>query len=144
MYPWKSRLLVGPDSHCFATYTTRRKKLFEQIYSQHLPWKVDGFAGNVRFSYAIFFGIEDSWRGLPALSTSPPSNRDYWSNTFSSVLNSTSKLANNASYLWGSHSIWTPQTQSPNRVRRTPPGFDEQIQKKKRAEVRITPLSFSH
>ncbi|KAH1021032.1 hypothetical protein HUJ04_010605 [Dendroctonus ponderosae] len=82
---------------------------------------------------------DDSWRGGPALSTSPPANRGYWSNTFSSVLNSTSKLANNASYLWGSHSIWTPHTQSPNRVRRTPPGFDEQIQKKKRTEEEQKP-----
>ncbi|CAG9762867.1 unnamed protein product [Ceutorhynchus assimilis] len=62
-----------------------------------------------------------------------PTTND-WSNTFSTVLNSTSKLANNASYLWGSP-IWKPWSpaDSPSAVRRTPPGFDDQIQKQKRA-----------
>lgn len=77
------------------------------------------------------FSVEtegDSWK-----KSSVPGNNDYWSNTFSSVLNSTSKLANNASYLWGSSPIWKPWSpaDSPNPVRRTPPGFDDHINKKR-------------
>ncbi|XP_066258230.1 transmembrane protein 131 [Euwallacea similis] len=81
---------------------------------------------------------ESSWRNVSTRTTVPvqtATTTDYWSNTFSTILNSTSKVANNTSYLWGSNPIWEPwhpPVGSP--VRRTPPGFDEHIQKKRTEE----------
>ncbi|KAL1506829.1 hypothetical protein ABEB36_006119 [Hypothenemus hampei] len=71
---------------------------------------------------------DESWRKLQT-QTSTTESTNYWSNTFSNVLNSTSRHANNSSYLWGCNSIWEPWS-PPNElpIRRSPPGFDDQLQ----------------
>ncbi|XP_050308013.1 transmembrane protein 131 [Anthonomus grandis grandis] len=79
---------------------------------------------------------DESWKNMSLHPQSHhTSDNKYWSNTFSSVLNSTSKPANNASYLWGSNPIWKPWTpaDSPTHVRR-PPGFNEENLEKKEEE----------
>lgn len=90
----------------------------------------------------IFVYPDDSWRtltGHSSTSTVQTGNTDYWSNTFSSVLDSNSKAGNNTSFLWGSNAIWEPwQPPVESPVRRTPPGFDEQIQKRRE----VSTLSF--
>ncbi|XP_076273813.1 transmembrane protein 131 isoform X2 [Rhynchophorus ferrugineus] len=75
--------------------------------------------------------VDDSWNRAM-----PPIPNDYWSNTFSSVLESTSNLGSNAAYLWGANQVWKPWSPAElsGTPRRTPPGFDEQIQKKKLEE----------
>lgn len=74
--------------------------------------------------------IEDPWNR-----TAYSSSTDYWSNTFSDVLDSTPRLESNTLYLWDPvWKPWSPADVSTATPRRTPPGFDEQIQMRRRTE----------